>query len=69
MLMQQEWVIVFYKMLCISENNCSTELKFGSICSRLNSLSYRYCGYRPTLKNPTGLQSENFIFVFTFLSE
>jgi hypothetical protein len=68
--MQQVWVAVFYKMLCISETNYTTELKFSSICSKLNSLSTDSMATRPHYKkNPTGLQSENFIFIFTFLSE
>jgi hypothetical protein len=69
MLMQQEWVAVFYKMLCISETNYTTELKFSS---KLNSLSYRYCGCKTTLirKIPQGLKVKIlFLFLLFFLND
>jgi hypothetical protein len=65
MLMQQEWVAVFYKLLCTSETNYTTELKFRSMCSKF--LQILWLQDHTDKKNSTGLQSENFIF--TFLSE
>jgi hypothetical protein len=53
MLMQQEWVAVFYKMLCISETNYTTGLQFTSICRKI----------------PQGFKVKTLFLFFTFLSE
>jgi hypothetical protein len=68
--MQQEWVAVFYKILCISETNYTTELKFSSICSKLSSLSYRYCDSETTLiiKIPQGFKVK-ILFLLFFLND